>query len=67
VIGGNNAMGELGSLGRWGHRGGHTTFWAAISGEIVAYGGGRGRDRTWCTVWTPTHGAYRVVGIRICE
>jgi hypothetical protein len=50
VIGGDIAMGELGSLGRWGHRIGHTTFWAAIStGFSRCYGGGRGRDRTWCT------------------
>jgi hypothetical protein len=28
------------------------------SGEI-------GRGRTWCTVWAPTHRAYRVVEIKI--
>jgi hypothetical protein len=28
------------------------------------YGGGRGREAERCTVWTPTHRAYRVVEIK---
>jgi hypothetical protein len=43
------AVSELGNKGRHSRR---ELAW--LTGE-----GGR----TWCTVWTPTHRAYRVVGI----
>jgi hypothetical protein len=51
---------------RWmtgrGRRESRRQSWAAISGGCLR--GGRGRGRTWwCTVWTSTHRAYRVVEI----
>jgi hypothetical protein len=45
------AVSELGATGRHSRRG-----LAWLTGD-----GGR----TWCTVWRPTHRAYRVVGIYI--
>jgi hypothetical protein len=33
-------------------------------GGVSAGMGARSEAGTWCTVWTPTHRAYRVVGIK---
>jgi hypothetical protein len=43
--------------------------WGSVYGREIStwewgdYGDGRGREAERCTVWTPTHRAYRVVGI----
>jgi hypothetical protein len=45
----------------------HTRMAADQRGETTEISGGIAgtvmRGRTWCTVWMPTHRAYRVVGI----